>query len=187
MARCRIGSRLPDLIAEPQSKAAMAALWRSLCEDPVVARLPFKVETTRYGQLVLTSAKSRHSILQANIAHLLHASAERQGLQGQAMTESALITSSGVKVPDVTWASIDQARAALAAEIFESAPRVCIEVLSPSNDPEEIEAKISLYFETGAEEVWICDNEGRMRFLDAAGTLASSRLLLDFPLTIDLP
>ena len=182
-----MGSRIPDLIAEPQSKAAMAALWRSLCEDPVYARLPFKIETTRYGQLVMSPAKSRHSILQANIVRLLHTSAERRGVQGQAMTESAVITSAGVKVPDVTWASIDQARAALAAEIFESAPQVCIEVLSPSNDPEEIEAKISLYFEACAQEVWICDNQGRMRFLDAAGTLAASRLLPGFPLTIELP
>lgn len=182
-----MGSRIPDLIAEPQSKAAMAALWRSLCEDPVYARLPFKIETTRYGQLVMSPAKSRHSILQANIARWLHTSAEQKGIAGQVMTESAVITSAGVKVPDVTWATIDQARAALAAEIFETAPQVCVEVLSPSNDPDEIEAKISLYFEAGAEEVWICDNQGRMRFLDAAGTLAASRLLPGFPLTIELP
>ncbi len=182
-----MGSRLPDLIAEPQSKAAMAALWRNLCEDPVVARLPYKIETTRYGQLVLIPAKSRHSIFQANISRLLHTSAERQGIAGQAMTESAVITSAGVKVPDVTWASIAQARAALAAEIFETAPEVCVEVLSPSNDPDEIEEKISLYFEAGALEVWICDNEGRMRFLDAAGILGASRVLPAFPLTIELP
>ena len=181
-----MGSHLPDLIAEPQSKAAMAALWRTLCEDPVYARLPFKIETTRYGQLVLSPAKSRHSMQQANVARLLHECAERNGLPGQAMTESAVITSAGVKVLDVTWAGIAKARAALEAEIFETAPEVCVEVLSPSNDPDEIEQKITLYFEAGAEEVWICDNAGRMRFLDAAGTLTASRLLPDFPQTIEL-
>ena len=181
-----MGSRLPDLIAEPQSKTAMAAQWRSLCEDPVYARLPFKIETTRYGQLVMSPAKSRHSILQANISRLLHESAVRINLPGQSMTESAVITSAGVKVPDVTWASIAKARAALEAELFESAPEICVEVLSPSNDPGEIEAKITPYFEAGAQEVWICDDAGRMRFLDAEGTLGASRLLPDFPLTIEL-
>jgi hypothetical protein len=32
------------------------------------------------------------------------------------------------------------------------------EVLSTSNTPDEIAEKIALYFETGAQEVWICDH-----------------------------
>ena len=178
---------LPGLSAEPHSKAAMLALWNSLCDDPGYAASPFKFETTAYGQIVLSGAKkTRHSVFQANIARLLHQHAQANEYAGQSFTACAKLTAAGIKVPDVTWASIAKARAALAAEIFESAPEICVEVLSSSNDPHEIEAKITLYFEAGAEEVWICDNGGRMRFLDAAGTLNVSRLLSDFPLTVKL-
>ena len=180
-------ARLQGLTAKPHSQAAMLALWNSLCADPDCSALQFKFETTAYGQVLLSRATARHSIFQANIASLLHQHAARKSLSGQVLTECPVLTASGVKVPDLAWASIAKARAALAAEIFESAPEICVEVLSPSNDPDEIEAKITLYFEAGAEEVWICDNGGRMRFLDAAGTLSASRLLPDFPLSIELP
>ena len=181
------GRYLPDLAAAPLSKAAMLAQWNSLCDDAAYVAVPFKFETTGYGQIVLSRAKNaRRSLFQANIARRLHQHAQTNGHSGQAFTSCSILTAAGVKVPDVTWASIAKARAALAAEIFESAPEICVEVLSRSNDPDEIEAKITLYFEAGAEEVWICDNGGRMRFLDAAGTLTASRLLPDFPQSIEL-
>ena len=40
------------------------------------------------------------------------------------------------------------------------APEICIEVLSLSNSPAEMNEKRDLYFEAGAHEVWIC---GRVR------------------------
>ena len=44
------------------------------------------------------------------------------------------------------------------------APEICVEVFSPSNSVAEIEGKILLYFERGAQECWTCDGTGVMTF-----------------------
>jgi len=46
------------------------------------------------------------------------------------------------------------------------APEVCVEVFFPGNTDKEMREKRELYFETGAEEVWYCDEDGRLSFPD---------------------
>ncbi|HUP80104.1 MAG TPA: Uma2 family endonuclease, partial [Pirellula sp.] len=46
----------------------------------------------------------------------------------------------------------------------EIAPEICVEVRSPSHTPSEIQTKRYLYFEAGAEEVWICELDGLIEF-----------------------
>jgi hypothetical protein len=46
--------------------------------------------------------------------------------------------------------------------------------------------KQGLYFEAGAEEVWYCDEDGRLSFFDAEGPLATSWLFPEFPQNIEL-
>ena len=46
------------------------------------------------------------------------------------------------------------------AEASPVAPEVCIEVVSGSNMRKEMNEKRPLYFEAGAEEVWIVSTEG---------------------------
>ena len=53
--------------------------------------------------------------------------------------------------------------------ILTIAPEICVEVLSPSNLRSKIDEKKRLYFEASAEEVWICDLEGRL-FVYVAAT-----------------
>jgi hypothetical protein len=61
---------------------------------------------------------------------------------------------------------------------------ICVEVLSPGNTRGEMDEKRELLFEAGAEEMWICDEKGRMFFFmkhapaEAAG---KSILCPDFP------
>jgi hypothetical protein len=49
--------------------------------------------------------------------------------------------------------------------LFELAPEICVEVLSPSNSAAEINEKLALYFDAGATEVWICNLDGPCPFL----------------------
>ena len=42
-------------------------------------------------------------------------------------------------------------------------------------------AKRSLYFEPGAQEVWICDLNGQMFFYNSQGQLMQSKLVAGFP------
>ncbi|HEX6566964.1 MAG TPA: Uma2 family endonuclease [Chthoniobacterales bacterium] len=60
---------------------------------------------------------------------------------------------------------------------------IFVEILSPSNTEREIGEKISLYFESGAKEVWICDKKGafefRLRGRSSAGKI--SKIFPGFP------
>jgi Uma2 family endonuclease len=92
----------------------------------------------------------------------------------------------GTKAADVAWASrerFEQIRHEVECSI---APEVCVEVFSPGNTAQEMREKQGLYFEAGTEEVWYCDEDGRLSFFDAEGPLATSRLFPEFPQNIEL-
>jgi Uma2 family endonuclease len=48
------------------------------------------------------------------------------------------------------------------------APEICVEVLSESNTAEEMEEKRAVYFDAGADEVWLVDLDGQVRFFGEA-------------------
>jgi len=60
------------------------------------------------------------------------------------------------------------------------APEICVEVMSESNDWDEMNEKRPLYLEAGAEEVWIVDREGRIQFFREE-ELEMSDIVPDFP------
>ncbi len=94
-------------------------------------------------------------------------------------------TSDGVKVADVVWCSIarfDLIQDRVSASI---APEICIEVKSSGNSWEEMDFKQKLYFEAQAIEVWICNEQGQLRFYDRQGELAQSLLVPNFPNQIE--
>ena len=87
----------------------------------------------------------------------------------------------GTKVADVAWASsarFEQIKWEVECSI---APEICVEVRSSSNTDNEIEEKPALYFENGAQEVWICSTNGDIRFYNFSGELKQSELLAKFP------
>lgn len=164
---------------EPQT----ASLWHRALHDPQLQDLPFKIETNEYGQLVLSPHKPRHSFLQSKILRLLDRHAPGSG---ESVIEFSVETPKGVKVPDVVWISEEQ-RAQIPddAEASPVMPELCVEVLSESNTDEEMVEKRRLYFDTGAEEVWTCDADGRVRFFDTDGERATSALAPSFPASIE--
>jgi hypothetical protein len=65
---------------------------------------------------------------------------------------------------------------------FIQAPEICIEVISPGNSEEEIREKMALYFDAGAQEVWVCAIFGAMKSYEPGGVaLDRSRLCPKFP------
>lgn len=93
----------------------------------------------------------------------------------------------GVKAADVAWASPERMRELGNRACFTRCPEICIKVLSPSNTEAEIQEKVVLYFDAGAQEVWLCADSGAMRFF-GPGTvaLAASRICPQFPKQIEL-
>lgn len=138
----------------------MQLTWNDICADTSLQNLPYKIETNRWGQIVMSPAKRWHSKRQGKIAQQL--SELNRG--GHIYSELAVETSEGVKVMDVGWSSDAFDLAHAQEDTLTAAPELCIEVLSASNSRDEIQEKIMLYFAYGAKEVWTCDDKSRMTF-----------------------
>jgi Uma2 family endonuclease len=158
---------------------SQAELWHSILADPQLQDLPFKIETNERGQLVLSPHKRIHSIRQTQITDQRAEAIDRSGIHSVGL---AIGTSKGVKVVDVAWMSSERfAGIDTEAEPTPIAPELCVEVVSASNTEEEMAEKRVLYFDAGAEEVWIVEEDGAVSFYDEAGSLNASSLVPDFP------
>ncbi|TAE59819.1 MAG: Uma2 family endonuclease [Nostocales cyanobacterium] len=151
--------------------------WEEVCENKQLQDLPFKIELNKWGQIVMSPVKIKHSFYQGRIQRLLESLLKT----GEVMPECAINTSDGVKVADVVWCSdarFDQIQDEIAASI---APEICIEVKSTGNTLEEMEFKKQLYLEAQAIEVWLCNEQGQIKFFNKQGELEKSLLVPDFP------
>lgn len=157
--------------------------WQEVCSHPALQNLPFKLETDRWGHIVMSPASNRHSWWQSEIQNLLR----RFGRDGYAVIECSIATPEGVKVADVAWASLAFLRHHGTANPYPEAPEIVVEVLSESNTRAEMDAKQRLYFERGAVEFWLCDRDGGMAFFDRQGLITHSGLIPEFPLVVRLP
>lgn len=149
----------------PITTTQAQARWHEIVNDPALQDLPYKVETNRRGQLILSPHSNRHSLQQRAILHLL----DRHAPAGMSAPEFALATNQGVKVPDVVWMSDERWEAMQqTGDPSTLAPEICVEVLSASNTVEELAEKRTLYRDAGADEVWLVEPDGRIRFFRAS-------------------
>jgi Uma2 family endonuclease len=158
--------------------------WNELLEDPEVCRIEGRVETDRYGNIIMSPPPApNHGSFQAEIGFLLKTFLP----DGRVLTECPISTADGVKAADVAWASRACMRQLGNRSCFPRSPEICVEVLSPRNSEAEIAEKTELYFDAGAQEVWICDKAGKMTFLGPEGArLKSSKICSSFPKKIVL-
>jgi hypothetical protein len=106
---------------------------------------------------------------------------------GRTHVECPVSTSDGVKLVDVGWMSRERYEPMREFKVFEKAPEICIEILSPSNTRAEMEEKRDLYFEIGCLEFWTVGATGKLRFFGAGGVeLANSLICPEFPGQIEL-
>src|SRR5271157_1630677 len=153
--------------------------WEEVLADPSLANLPYRIETDRHGRIVMSPPPAfSHSQRQGKIVGLML----KLLPEGQAMPECPLSTSDGVKAIDVAWLSTMREEHVQKPIVLERAPEICVEILSPSNTVSEIQEKQPLYFEAGAQEVWICGLDGNLRFYVAPGQqVDASRRCPSFP------
>ena len=151
--------------------------WEDVCNNPLLARLPYHVEINREGHIVLSPHSRKHSKYQVDIIRWL----DRLMPPGVVVPECAVKCQLGTPVADVAWFSPE--RDAACGEAFAAivAPEVCIEVRSPGNSRREREEKRQDYFGVGTLECWFCDLTGAMRFYGPAGELERSKLCPEFP------
>ena len=114
-----------ELIETPLSREELAVRYRDLCSDPTYNRVPGKIEIDPWGRLVMTPPSFYHGRVQGRVIHALGS------LSGGEVAGEA----------DVAWASDAFVRLHGNELAVETAPEVCVEVVSPSN--------------SGAQEVWL--------------------------------
>ncbi|MEM1296249.1 MAG: Uma2 family endonuclease [Verrucomicrobiota bacterium] len=151
--------------------------WQEVCDDPSLQDLPYKVELNRHGQIVMSPASNEHGRLQTRMAARLLQIMDG----GEVITECSINTEDGTKVADVSWGSTEFFTTHGLVTPLPVAPQLCVEIVSPSNSKEELEGKVALYLEAGAEEVWICNNQGSIEFRSGTGELKSSLVAPEFP------
>lgn len=163
-------------------KLPLTLTWEAVCADPSLRDLPYKIELNRFNQIVMAPANLLHGRYQMKIGQLLG----RLMKGGDSISEAAIQTTDNVKVPDVIWASrawINQHGRKANAPV---APEICVEVLSPDNTSDEIATKRALYFEAGAQEVWVCTDDGTVSFFASTGPLKRSALCPRFPVRVKI-
>ncbi len=150
-----------DLPVIDDQNAFNARLWEEVCADPALAALEKRIETNRFGEIVMTPPPGfEHAERQSEIHYQLRT----QLPEGKALTECPVSTADGVKAADVVWISTERLTRSLKGSLLAIAPEICVEVLSPANVRAQIDEKRHLYFDAGADEVWICDLSGHLHF-----------------------
>ena len=157
--------------------------WREVVEHPSLKDLPFKIETNEWGKIMMAPASYAHGVYQMEIAGLLKSLKK----EGRVSTECPIETSKGTRVADVAWASAAfHKKHGIRKLALPESPEVVVEIESPSNSGAELEGKRLLYFEKGAKEFWLCDEDGNMRFFNPQGELKRSEIFGEFPVHIDI-
>jgi len=174
-----------DLPSQKSLVAQNLSRWAALVADPKLARLTERIETDRFGRIIMSPPPSaHHGSYQFRIGVLLRENMD----DGRVITECPICTADGVKAADVAWASAARLEELGDKVCFPRAPEICVEVLSPSNTREEILEKTALYFDAGALEVWICSADGTILFhrvVGKGGTL-HSEICPSFPAKVTL-
>ena len=177
---------MAEAVKTPQTKGYAAGRWETwedVQNDPLLRDLPFKIETNEHGQIVMSPpAAPKHGGRQFDVGRLIRKHVQEQG---KVVTECPVRTSGGTKAPDVVWFSAERWRRTENESQSPVAPEVCVEILSPSNTEAEMDEKRTLYFEAGAEEVWLCSDDGAMRFFGPDGEQDASQRAPNFPDQID--
>lgn len=167
-------SATPEVIAQPLSDEALGIMYRKLCDDPMFANLPGKIEIDRWGRMVMSPASNYHGNLEARLVERL------ASLGGERYVEASVLTPAGILVPDVVWVSPEFRAAHGNQTPFMRAPEICIEVASPSNSIKVLEEKTAAFLASGALEAWIVYSQSkRVEFHHRPGVLMRSRFAVD--------
>ncbi|MGI8883051.1 MAG: Uma2 family endonuclease [Pyrinomonadaceae bacterium] len=152
--------------------------WQELISNPFFRDIPYKVELNKFGQILMSPNSNRRGILQFKVGREIE-TAKKSGIIA---VKCSVLTSKGVKVADVAWASDEFFVEFGEMTPYPKAPEICVEIVSPGNSKAEIKDKIRLYLEKGAQEVWIVDEYAKTDFYTHTGSIKKSKLAADYKL-----
>lgn len=141
--------------------------WQQVIENPFLKDLPFKIELNKWGKILMSPASNNHGIRQYEVAKIIDTSKQ----SGKIIIECSIQTPEGVKVADVAWASNEFITSHGDKTPYNTAPEICVEIVSPSNSKAEMNEKIKLYLNQGAKEVWLCNQKGVISYFTKDGEI----------------
>ena len=112
--------------------------------------------------LVREPAGYTHGSAAAQLIARLVSYVDRHGLGVVLSTDTGYVLRRGpdtVRAPDASFVSLDRIPRPKPRSFAELAPDLAVEILSPSNRPAEIEARVRDLFRAGTRLVWILDPE----------------------------
>ncbi|TWU60108.1 hypothetical protein Poly51_03820 [Rubripirellula tenax] len=172
-----------NLPSREETVAFARDCWGRAIADARLSGVEGKFETNSFGQLIVNPPPTFfHNDRAFRIAALIE-----KLLGGAGRTDVPLETLDGIKVPDAAWFSDERYQLARGRVTIQTAPEICVEVISPSNTEAEMQHKRNLYFEAGAQECWTCDEDGRMSYYEKSlpnDPKPTSTLCPNFPNTI---
>ena len=157
---CDTVSAMNAALVYPRLSAEeLSVRWRELLVKP---GLPERFELDEYGELIeMNPPRTPHQRIVR--AMLLQIEAQ---LGGEALPGIGVLTSIGVRIPDVAWQQQWSGE-----DPVSPAPVLCVEVLSPDNTRREVAEKTTAYLAAGAQEVVIVELSGRIRHFAADGQM----------------
>ncbi|MGH9800309.1 MAG: Uma2 family endonuclease [Blastocatellia bacterium] len=147
--------------------------WDEVINNPFLQDLPFKIETNKFGQILMSPASNRHGSIQFDVGKKI----DRKRRTGKVLVECSISTSDGVKVADVVWASDEFIAEYGEVTPYPKAPEICVEVVSPRNTKAEIKHKVELYLAKGALEVWVVNSDKEVTYYTHSGQIKKSKLV----------
>jgi Uma2 family endonuclease len=150
--------------------------WDEIICNPMLRNLPFKVETNRLGQIVMTEKTNVQGAVQFAVGRAI----DRSKKNGQIIFGCSVMTSDGVKVVSVAWLSDQFLVQHGYSTPYLKAPELCVEIVSSANTKAELENKIELYLAKGALEVWVVSDKKEVTFYAYPGKLKKSKLVPKF-------
>ena len=151
--------------------------WSDVLADPTLRDLPFKIELNAWGMIEMSPASTWHGRRQTRVIQYL----TKRLTSGEIITEPAIQTVIGVRVPDVGWGSADFIKSQANDSPLQLAPELCVEVLSDSNSDAEMAAKRAAYFAAGAQEVWLVADDSTIVVYTKDGLQPSSVIVAEVP------
>jgi Uma2 family endonuclease len=118
-----------------------------------------------HGELIeLPPPELKHQKISRRTFKPLDVAVEQAQARGEALGLGVTYYETGCKFPDDTYLTPDVSVTHAGqpeGKYLESAPAIAVEILSPSNTAKLMDAKMKIYFEFGALEVWRVNHKKR--------------------------
>jgi Uma2 family endonuclease len=107
--------------------------------------------------ITLPPAKSLHSRVARSVFIAIQECLDRSDVR-EAFPEAGYMLSEDpltIRQPDVSVISKERIAATEAESYFQGAPDLAVEIVSPSDSAQDLEAKVRQYLQAGAQQVWV--------------------------------